>query len=258
MQPKTEELMNLLLWTADSLTRPMFRNLTEGYENWSYRNGLARQVVRLERGGWLEQSPDDDRQFRLTAKARVHAMGGRDPEAEWARPWDGQWYMILFDIPNDQNTQRVRLRRYLKEQGFGLVQNSVWVSAKPLDTEAEILNGGRANVGSMLLLKASPCAGESDTEIVQTAWDFDVINERYAEHDRILEARPNKPIVNEAAAERMQEWSRQERLAWISAVKQDPLLPDALHPKGYAGPNAWRKRRRELTKVAKLMRDFTV
>ena len=42
MQPKTEEFLNFLLWSADLLARPTFRNLTDSYESWAYRNGLMR------------------------------------------------------------------------------------------------------------------------------------------------------------------------------------------------------------------------
>src|SRR5439155_96484 len=48
MQPKTEEFLNLLLWSADMLARPTFRNLTDSYESWAYRNGLMRQVATLQ------------------------------------------------------------------------------------------------------------------------------------------------------------------------------------------------------------------
>src|ERR1035437_10578695 len=62
MQPKTEEFLNLLLWSADLLARPTFRNLTDSYESWAYRNGLLRQVATLEQQQLLERdtkSPDD-------------------------------------------------------------------------------------------------------------------------------------------------------------------------------------------------------
>ena len=55
MQPKTEEFLNLLLWSADTLTRPTFRNLTDSYESWAYRNGLMRQVATLEKRRILER-----------------------------------------------------------------------------------------------------------------------------------------------------------------------------------------------------------
>src|SRR5436190_9359606 len=40
MQPKTEQFLNLLLWSAEMVMRPTFRNVTESYEGWAYRKGL--------------------------------------------------------------------------------------------------------------------------------------------------------------------------------------------------------------------------
>jgi hypothetical protein len=79
MQPKTEEFLNLLLWSADQLMRPTFRNLTDSYESWAYRNGLMRQVATLEQQQLLERdaSSPDDRLYRLSAQGRLHVLGGR-------------------------------------------------------------------------------------------------------------------------------------------------------------------------------------
>ena len=99
MQPKTEEFLNLLLWSADLLARPTFRNLTDSYESWAYRNGLLRQITTLERQQLLERDANspDDRLYRLSAQGRLHVLGGRDPEERWARPWDGHWRLVLFE-----------------------------------------------------------------------------------------------------------------------------------------------------------------
>ena len=35
----------------------------------------------------------------------MHALGGRDPQEQWARPWDGRWRLVLFDVPTGQNPQ---------------------------------------------------------------------------------------------------------------------------------------------------------
>jgi hypothetical protein len=98
MKAKTEEFLNLLLWSADLLARPTFRNLTDSYEGWAYRHGWLKQVSRLEQRQLIERdsgSPDD-RLYRLSAQGRLHVLGGRDPEERWARHWDGQWRLVLF------------------------------------------------------------------------------------------------------------------------------------------------------------------
>lgn len=258
MNSKTEDFLNLLLWSAEMLTRPTFLKLTDSYESWAYRNGLLRQVSRLERRQLIERDPSapEDRLYRLTARGRLHVLGGRDPEAQWARPWDGQWRLVLFDVPTGQNAERERLRRYLRNRGFGYLQNSVWISPDPLTQEREILGSGKINVESLILLEARPCAGESDAEIVAGAWDFERINLRYVRHLKVLKERPGSALRNDAAAKALLLWAGAERAAWLDAVINDPLLPGRLLPSNYLGREAWRTRVDVLRDASRQLRTF--
>jgi DNA-binding transcriptional regulator PaaX len=122
--------------------------------------------------------------------------GERDLQTQWARAWDGQWRLVLFDVPTGQNAQRERLRRSLRDKAFSYLQNSVWITPDPLTEEGQILGGGKINVESLLMLEARPCAGESDAEIVAGAWDFERSNRRYARHLKILGERPGGALWN--------------------------------------------------------------
>ncbi|MBI3852026.1 MAG: hypothetical protein HY298_17345 [Verrucomicrobia bacterium] len=258
MKPKTEELLNLLLWSAEKLARPTFRNLTDSYESWAYRNGLLKQTAILERQQYLERNPavPDDRMYRLTWQGRLHALGGRDPQTHWSREWDGRWRLVLFDVPTTQNTHRARLRRYLRDKGFGYLQNSVWITPDSLKEERRILVGGKINVESLLLLEARPCAGESDAEIVAGAWDFERINRRYARHLKILDERPGGALRNDAAAKALLRWAAAEREAWLNAVTNDPLLPERILPSDYQGQSAWRRRVEVFREAGRQLRTF--
>ena|SRR5947207_3515971 len=258
MNSKTEEFLNLLLWSAEVLARPTFRNLTNSYESWAYRDGLVKQVSRLERQQLLERDANsrDDRLYRLTARGRLHALGGRDPQKQWARPWDGRWRLVLFDVPTGRNAQRERLRRYLRDKGFGYLQQSVWISPDSLVEERQILGGGKSNVELLLLLEALPCAGESDAEIVAGAWDFERINRRYARHLKVLEERPGSALRNDVAAKSLLRWAAAEREAWLDAVTNDPLLPGRILPSDYLGQQAWRRRVEVLRDAGRQLHTF--
>jgi len=258
VRAKTEEFLNLLLWSADTLTRPTFRNLTDSFESWAYRNGLLRQICNLEKRELLERAPNfrKDRLCRLTEKGRLRALGGRDPELRWARPWDGQWRLVLFDVPIEHNKQRDLLRRYLRNKAFGCLQNSVWITPDPATTEKHVLAKGRVNVESLLLLEARPCAGESDSEIVQGAWDFEAINQRYVKYLNVLDRFPDSKLEDAKAAKALQRWATEEHQSWLNAVTLDPLLPEPLLPRGYAGPRAWRRRKETLTRAGDVLRSF--
>ncbi|HXG49697.1 MAG TPA: PaaX family transcriptional regulator C-terminal domain-containing protein [Methylomirabilota bacterium] len=258
VKAKTREFLNLLLWSADKLVRPTFRNLTDSYESWAYRNGLYRQVATLERERLIEarRSDSQERVYRLTTQGRLQALGGRDPQTRWSRAWDGRWRMVLFDIPVGRDSQRRRLRRYLHERGFGCLQGSVWVTPDPLEEEKKILVGAKVDVGSLLLLDATPCAGESDAEIVACAWNFERINERYSRLMKILRDRPTGPLHNEAAAKALLRWASAECEAWWEAVRHDPLLPQRILPPGYLGQTAWQRRVEALRQARAQMRTF--
>ena len=259
LQPKTEEFLYFLLWSADQLIRPTFRNLTDSYESWAYRNGLFRQIAVLEKQRFLERKSGsvDARAYRLTAQGRLHALGGRDPAAKWSRAWDGRWRLILFDLPTTHNTQRSRLRRYLRDRGFGYLQNSVWITPDPLETEARVFRGARIDVESLIVMEARPCAGESDAQIVAGAWDFGRINRLYEQHLKILMAKPTERLQNKSHARTFRRWAKAERAAWRKAINSDPLLPERLLPREYLGRRAWQRRIKVLGKAKQDLQTFT-
>jgi CRISPR-associated endonuclease Cas2 len=243
MSPKTEDLLNLLLWSAETLVNPTWRNVFESYEGWTYRNGLLTQMARLEQRKWIARKSKHrtDRVYRLSARGRLQALGGRDPQARWERAWDGRWRLVIFDVPTGQNAQRERLRRYLRSRGFGYLQNSVWITPDSLEQERRALAGATINVESLILLEARACAGESDEEIVAGAWDFNRINDRYSRYLKVLGARPTG-TENRAGATRFLRWMSEERETWLEAITNDPLLPARLLPPHYLGRQAWRRR----------------
>lgn len=260
MKSKTLELLYFLLWSAERLSRPSVRNLTDSFESWAYRNGLLQELAFLEKQELLERVSADpeDRLYRLTPQGRLTALGGRDPEVQWSRPWDGHWRFVIFDVPISRNAHRQRLRRYLRERGFGFLQKSVWITPDPLRDEKELLAGARTDVTSLFLLQGEPCAGESNAEIVAAAWDFERINLNYSSHLEILNGPPERSLNDATSAEALHRWAAREREAWLVAISADPLLPKRLLPNGYLGVDAWRKRVTVLTRVRKQLDTFDI
>ena len=234
----------MLLWSAEKLIRPTFRNLNESYEGWAYRNGLMRQVSVLEQQQILEKGGDspDDRLYRLTRQGWLHVMGGRNPVEAWNAKWDGKWRLVLFDVPMRNNRDRDHLRYYLRAKRFGYIQNSVWITPHPLEEQRQIFAQGDINVESLLLLEGRPCSGESDEQIVQGSWDFQEINRLYARHLKILDQHAELRLDRAQAEGPFLKWASLERKAWLRAVKKDPLLPKRLLPADYQGMEAWKRR----------------
>lgn len=262
VQPKTEELLYLLLWSLDQAMRPTFRNLDSTYEEWAYRNGMLRQLHELEARAFLESRPGGpgarDRVWRLTDEGLTHALGGRDPREHWDRAWDGRWRLVLFDIPEERRRERQNLRRYLRRRGFGCLQNSVWVTPHPVEQEHVALDGGEINAESLLLLDARPAARETDADIVKGAWNFAAINRGYERAMNVLAGRPRAVVRTAAEAQALRDWGNAERNAWNEALEADPLLPRGLWPAGYLGEKAWKRRCKALPAAARSVSRFRV
>src|SRR5947207_9655580 len=111
-----------------------------------------------------------------------------------------------------------------------------------MEEEQRTLAKGSINVELLVLLEARACAGESDQQIVNGAWDFDRINQAYSRYLKILGRQPAELLKNEAAMKKLFRWMSEEHEAWLAAIRIDPLLPSWLLPRNYLGQKAWRRR----------------
>jgi phenylacetic acid degradation operon negative regulatory protein len=226
--------------------RPSWRDVfAPDFEAWAWRQGLGRRLAQLQQRKLLEahpESPPSQRIVRLTEAGRLVALGGRDPVARWARPWDGRWRLLLFDLPSTADTVRARLRRYLRAEQLGYLQNSVWLTPDSLEESRRLVQGVPAAPEGFLLFEGRPASGESDAAIVHGAWDFAAINAHYAQHLAIVRTAPRQWPRTEAEHDRLQAWARREHAAWKRAAALDPFLPLALLPSDYLGRTAWSAR----------------
>ena len=172
--------LGLLVWTLDTLVNPSPRNILESFESWDYRNRLRPELKQLRRAGMLErQVRRDTLQWRLTEQGRVAATGGVDPVARWSRQWDGQWRLLLFDLPARQQRLRSAFWRWLKRQRFGYLQQSVWITPDTISETSIPLRHLKLTPDSLTVIEGAPAPPDSNGGIVRGAWDFEAINRKY-------------------------------------------------------------------------------
>jgi phenylacetic acid degradation operon negative regulatory protein len=238
---------------ADTMMRPSWRKMTASFEEWSYRNGYLRQIQALEAQGWLESRESSDgleRVYRLTRKGYLRALGGRHPEEQWNRGWDGKWRMVVFDLPETKRGLRNELRKQLRAARFGGLQGSVWISPDPVHLIGEKLKKTASYCGVMTFFEGVTCCGESDSELVTTAWDFTRVHLDYQKYRSHLTGLP--PAGCADLREKLREWGCLERELWSACIEGDPLLPRQLWPDGYSGEEAWKERVNALRRAGEL------
>ena len=207
---------------------------TTGRRAEAYRRLHAAGRIELQGSG-----PLDTRIVRLTADGSRLCRAEVDPERLWARPWDGIWRIVAFDIPDSETPLRARLRRRLRALRFGWLQNSVWISPDPTDEFRALLGERHLFPESLTLLEARPAGGESDAALVASAWDFAALDKMHEHYLEVLRLRPSR--LQKRAA--WFSWLETEHRAWCALARRDPFLPRALHPRLYRGPAVWTARR---------------
>lgn len=208
--------------------------LTEG--------GVRTVLSRMVRKRWLVSGRGSRRgQYALSAGGRrlLEAGESRIFHPRWDEPWDGQWYLLAYSIPEKRRRQRDRLRLRLAWLGFGSLGNGLWLS--PHDVDEEVRELARAfRLESRLVSFRGGAAGFTDPrQLATTCWDLPAINRRYesfirswnAEYQRYRAASPAERLDDEGC------YALRFRL--IHEYREfpllDPYLPRPLLPPEWGG-----------------------
>jgi phenylacetic acid degradation operon negative regulatory protein len=238
-----DDILVTLFWGGDMLVRRDIGRLVEPFEAWEWRHGLNRHLQRMaERDVIQRETIAGNLVYSLTGTGRLQVLGGRDANARWNRPWDGKWRQLLFDLPVTHKKARVHLWRWLRQNHFGYLQQSVWIHPDPLSKITSALEGFHKDVETAIVMEAQAAAGYANESIVLGAWEFDEINSRYGHYltHFQLSASAIRKLVQ--SAEDLGSWLRREKIAWRHAMALDPLLPRPLWPRHYQGQHAWTQR----------------
>jgi phenylacetic acid degradation operon negative regulatory protein len=196
-------------------------------------------VTRLRKEGWLASSRDGrETVYRLTDAAWQLLDEGRDRIfGRMTDPWDGQWHMVIYSVPEAERALREQLRKKLAWLGFGPLSSSVWLS--PHERTEQVKEAFAAEPAVQLDVFRSRSQGAaSDRDIAARAWDLAELNRDYT--DLLERYRPRLAVYR--AGELRGRDALVERMLLVHEYRRfpfrDPDLPPALVPDGWAGRQA--------------------
>jgi phenylacetic acid degradation operon negative regulatory protein len=196
-------------------------------------------AARLRKEGWFSAERDGrETVYSLTDTAVRMLDEGRDRIFQrTAGPWDGQWHMVIYQVPETERALREQLRRRLAWLGFGPLSASVWVS--PHDRAGQVGAEFAGHPPVRLDTFRSRSEGNSaDRDIAARAWDLDALNRDYLD---LLE-RYSPRLAGYRAGAVDGRAALVERMGLIYDYRhfpfRDPDLPPELLPAGWAGRKA--------------------
>lgn len=204
-------------------------------------------VLRVTQQGWLESRRKGDKSYyALTERGRRRMEEAAERIYKFKREqWDGQWRMLVYNIPEKKRELRAQIRQELKWLGWGSLTNSVWITPnKIIDITREHLRPYRIN-RHLEIFEAKHVAFSSDQELVKECWDWTEIEARYEEFLSLYRPRFQEAIEEEitpriAFVEKTELVHEYRKFLFI-----DPRLPAELSPAQSLGEE-----------VSKLFLDF--
>lgn len=81
--------------------------------------------------------------------------------------WDGQWRIILLDLPESRKSERESLRYLLKKAGFVCLKNSAWVSPFPLEHLFKNIKKDLGLTTEMMIMTTTHLDPETEHSLLQ-------------------------------------------------------------------------------------------
>jgi DNA-binding transcriptional regulator PaaX len=148
---------------------------------------LHPQIYRLEEQALVEKEKDRTmgRLVRLTEKGRRKLTVVMNPADYWSLKWNGQWEIIFFDIPETERTLRNTLRKKLRAEKFGPLQQSVWLRPDP-GRMSGMQKIDKTTAPGVFQLGKATFSKRDERGIVERAWNWEQIKDvQRSYHDHL-------------------------------------------------------------------------
>jgi phenylacetic acid degradation operon negative regulatory protein len=196
-------------------------------------------LARLRREGWFDtETLGRESIYALSAKSWAMLDEGRARIFDRdTAPWDGQWRMVIYEVPEAQRGVRDEVRQELVWLGFGPLATSTWISPRDrLDAVADRLRGIPDLRLDLLTCRAA--SAEQDQEMTARCWDLAQLNRDYSEflktyRPKLASIRSGEPSPRRSLVLRTELVHDYRKFPF-----RDPDLPAELLPRAWRGTEA--------------------
>jgi len=195
-----------------------FSRIDRDFERFSFKT-LQQAVYRARQKGWLNEK------LEVTPKGQKR-LEEILPKYEKKPKWDGKWYLVGYDIPEEKKYLREILRSNLERLRFGQLHKSFYISPFNFLGDVEKIIK-KYNLSKYVLLAISPKLGrEPSRELAERVWKLEELNSEYKEYIREVKSKKLSP--------------HQIVFRYLAILNRDPQLPKDLLPEDWQGEEAYK------------------
>lgn len=218
------------------------------------RSNFSRMVLdRIKTGEIEKRVKGDDVYLRLTSAGKNKIVRDFPMLNFQNKKWDGKWRVVVFDIKEMNRYLRDRLRDKLKELGFGMLQESVWITPHDIGKDMREFLEERKLGATVFVLEVENVLAGDRNNLINKIWRINDLNYFYEEILNEVEVILNDrvPLPTAYFKKRRAEKIQKIREKYLQALLTDPCLPKELLPENWVGE----KTRKTILKLKKLEKN---
>lgn len=225
---------------VDEIRDPL-RLVSSAYENMygfvpkQYRrHNFSLLVGRSFKTGYIERViKNGEAYLQLTSSGKEHIQR-EFPIVSFSKQWNKKWIIVIFDIEEASRRQRNMLRNMLKNIGFGMLQQSAWITPLPIGQDVKEFISHQGFSESAFVLEISHILLGDPKILAQRVWGLDRLEEEYlslkGEKERLIESIENADGRHNKGYEKIEEKLRDQKKKILEFLVTLPPLPRELFP----------------------------
>lgn len=220
-----------------SLVSSAYKNMY-GFVPIEYRrHNFSSLVGRSFKTGYIERVIKNGATYlRLTSAGKEHIQR-EFPIMSFLKTWNKKWIIVIFDIEETSRKQRNNLRNMLKNIGFGMLQQSVWITPLPIGQDVKESISHKGFSDNAFVLEISHVLLGDPKILASRVWNLDKLEEEYlslknekGENAESIENDDGRHEIRYKKSEDNEERLRDCRKKMLTFLVTLPPLPRELFP----------------------------
>lgn len=228
---------------AEEIKDP-FRAVSSAYKNMYgfipkryKKHNFIQMVGRSLKTGDIEKVIKDGKVYLRLSTLGNEKVHREFPISNLIAKWNKKWIVVIFDISEKARKMRDKLRIKVQSIGFGMLQESVWISPLSIGKDIKEMIEAIGLRNNVFVMEVSGLIFGNPKELANKVWDLDRRGETLLDIkgelkkiNQLIEIYNDREQKREAKLYKLEERKRLLKRGYLELLAQFPPLPSELLP----------------------------